>query len=95
MSLDNARHALEVFIERLETDLEDEGVGRHQRAQWEDHLATAKRGLDELDAHRKAVLSEVREKLAKHADDLRRQGDDDTAEIVNDLHDWTFEWEKQ
>lgn len=63
MSLDNARYALEIFVERLENDLEDEGIGRHQRQSWEWRLAMAKRGLAELDAHRNAVLSEVRERI--------------------------------
>lgn len=93
MSLDNARYALEIFVERLECGLEDERLSRHERQQWEYQLKMAKSGLEKLTAHRNAVLSEVRERLAKHADDLRRQGDDDTAEIVNDLHDWTYEWE--
>lgn len=72
MSLDNARYALEIFVERLENDLEDEGIGRHQRQSWEWRLAMAKRGLAELDAHRNAVLSEVRETLLKQAAEADR-----------------------
>lgn len=94
MSTDNARYALEIFAERLEGNLEDEeGASRHQREQWEYQLKTAKSGLAELESYRNTVLSEVREKFAKHADDLRRQGEDDAAEIVNDLHDWIYEME--
>lgn len=63
MSLDDARYALEVFVERLECGLEDEGLSRHERQQWEYQLKTAKAGLEQLTAHRKAVLSEVRERI--------------------------------
>lgn len=63
MSLDNARYALQIFVERLEGNLEDEGIGRHQREQWEYQLKTAKSGLAEIESYRNAVLSEVRERI--------------------------------
>ena len=75
MSLDDARYALEIVVERLEVNLEDEGISRHQRQQWEYQLKTAKSGLATLHARRNVVLSEVCERLARQAEDAERIGD--------------------
>lgn len=72
MSLDNARYALEVFVERLEVDLERKGMGGYQRAQWESQLKAAKAGLATLDVRREVVLSEVCETLARQAAEADR-----------------------
>lgn len=48
MSIKHARWALEVYVERLECDLEDEGMSRHERALWESRLTDAREGLKEL-----------------------------------------------
>ena len=50
MSIKHARWALKDYVERLECDLEDEGMGRHQREHWQHQLETARKGLAELDA---------------------------------------------
>lgn len=48
MSIKHARWALEVYVERIECDLEDEGMSRHERALWESRLTDAREGLKEL-----------------------------------------------
>ena len=50
MSIRHARWALNDYVERLECDLEDEGMGRHQREHWYRLLGTARTGLAELNA---------------------------------------------
>lgn len=50
MSIKHARWALKDYVERLECDLEEEGMGRHQREHWQLLLETARTGLAELDA---------------------------------------------
>lgn len=83
MSLDDARYALEVFIERLEVNLEENGVSHHQREQLEYQLKTAKSGLEQVSAHRKAMLSEVRERLNQRAKEMRGEGDITEADALN------------
>lgn len=55
MSIKHARWALEVYVERIECDLEDEGMSRHERELWESRLTDAREGLKELAALERAA----------------------------------------
>lgn len=50
MSIKHARWALNDYVERLECDLEDVSMGRHEREHLRRQLKAARLGLDELDA---------------------------------------------
>lgn len=70
MSIKHARWALEVYVERIECDLEDADMSRHERALWEGRLEDARKGLEELAALEKAVQNYIQSWTT--ADDARR-----------------------